>query len=73
MTPTSKPVTRVTGLTYRNAEGRQIVCTLGPGDVIYMRPKGTRREEAIDLISCYELAVKRRVAKERFDKAKGKR
>lgn len=72
MTPTTKPVTRVTVGTYHNSQRRALVCTLGPGDVLYMRPKGTRREEGIDLISCYEAAIKRRVLRERFEKAKGK-
>lgn len=73
MTPTSKPVTRVTLGTHR---GRQLVATLGPGDVLYMRQKGRRQVEGIDLASCYDSAVKRRVARERFEKAaarKGKR
>jgi hypothetical protein len=69
VTPIGKAVTRVTIASYHNAGRRQLVCTLGPGDVIYMRPKGTRRTEAIDLISCFEAAVRRRVAKERFEKA----
>lgn len=66
MTPTSKPVTRVTIGTHH---GRQLVATLGPGDVLYMRQKGRRQVEGIDLASCYDLSVKRRVAKERFEKA----
>jgi hypothetical protein len=73
MTPISKPVTRVSIYPYR---GRFLVATLGPGDVLYLREKGRHEPEAIDLLSCYHLAVKRRVMKERFDKAqarKGKR
>lgn len=66
MTPTSKPVTRVTIGAYH---GRQLVVTLGPGDVLYLRQKGRRQVEGIDLASCYERAVKRRVAKELFEKA----
>jgi len=66
MTPISKPVTRVTIGAHH---GRQLVATLGPGDVLYMRQKGRRQPEAIDLASCYDLAVKRRVGKERFEKA----
>lgn len=66
MTPTSRPVTRVTMGVHH---GRQLVATLGPGDVLYLRQKGRRQTEGIDLASCYDLAVKRRVARERFDKA----
>lgn len=66
MTPISKPVTRVTLGAHH---GRQLVATLGPGDVLYLRQKGRRQVEGIDLASCYEIAVKRRVARERFDKA----
>ena len=73
MTPISKPVTRVSIAAYHNAGRRQLVCTLGPGDVLYIRAKGTRREEGIDLISCFEAAIKRRVAKERFEKAAAKK
>ena len=73
MTPTNKPVTRVTIGAHR---GRQLVASLGPGDVLYLRQKGRRQVEGIDLASCYDLAIKRRVAKERFEKAaarKGRR
>lgn len=73
MTPISKPVTRISLIPYHNARRRALVCTLGPGDVLYLRPKGCRQAEGIDLISCYELAVKRRVMKERFDKAQARR
>jgi hypothetical protein len=66
VTPISKPVTRVTIGAHH---GRQLVATLGPGDVLYLRQKGRRQDEGIDLASCYDLAVKRRVAKERFEKA----
>lgn len=70
MTPTTKPVTRVTTLPHR---GRCLVCTLGPGDVLYLRPKGRRAAEGIDLASCYDLAVKRRVLRERWEKAKARK
>lgn len=73
MTPTSKPVTRLTQSSYHNSGRRALVCTLGPGDVLYLRPKGMHKAEGIDLISCYELAVKRRVARERFDKAQARK
>jgi len=66
MTPTSKPVTRVTIGTHY---GRQLVATLGPGDVLYIRQKGRHKLEGVDLASCYDLAVKRRVIKERFERA----
>lgn len=70
MTPTSKPVTRVTiGMHH----GRSLVATLGPGDELYLRQKGRRQSEGIDLASCYDLAVKRRVARERFEKAAARR
>lgn len=66
MTPISKPVTR---LTLGSHHGRPLAATLGPGDVLYLRQKGRRQIEGIDLASCYDLAVKRRVARERFHKA----
>jgi hypothetical protein len=70
VTPTSKPVTRVTTGTHR---GRRLVCTLGPGDVLYLRPLRRRQGEGIDLASCYDLAIKRRVARERWEKARAKK
>jgi hypothetical protein len=66
MTPVNKPVTRITIGVHR---GRQLVATLGPGDVLYLRQKGRRQVEGIDLASCYDIAVKRRIARELFEKA----
>jgi hypothetical protein len=70
MTPISKPVTRVSIAPHRR---RLLVCTLGPGDVLYLRLKRTRQVEGIDLGSCYDLAVKRRVLRERWEKAKARK
>ena len=70
MTPTTKPVTRVTTAAHR---GRRLVCTLGPGDGLYLRPLRRRQAEGIDLGSCYDLAVKRRVARERWEKARARK
>jgi hypothetical protein len=69
MTPISRPVTRMSLYPHR---GRLLVATLGPGDVLYIRQKGRRaaNAEGIDLASCYDLAVKRRVVYERLKKAK---
>lgn len=46
---------------------------MGPGDVLYLRHKGRRIAEGIDLASCFDLAVKRRVLRERWEKAKARK
>lgn len=70
MTPISRPVTRVTLLPHR---GRLLVVTLGPGDVLYLREKGRRYAYGIDLASCYDMAVKRKVARDRWERAQAKK
>lgn len=51
---------------------RRLVVTLLPGDVLGLRPEGTRRNEYIDLHACYDRAVKMRVASEQADKRRAR-
>lgn len=74
MTPLRKPVTRLTEITIRDgSKRRRLVATLAPGDILLLRPSGTRRQETVDLEACYALAVRQRVNAERMDKARAKK
>jgi hypothetical protein len=66
MTPISRVVRRVSLIPHR---GRHIVATLGPGDIVTLRPKGTRQEETVSLSWLYDQAVIRRVQYEKAKKA----
>ena len=69
MTPSTKPVTRVTSAYIRDRGMRPLVATIS-GSVLIIRGKGLRREEVIDIGACYHMAVKARVARERADRKK---
>ncbi len=76
MTKLNKPVTRSSETVIRDGgKLRQLVVTLYPGDVLGLRPAGTRRkrEEQISLAACYSLAVKQRVAAELREKKQQKK
>ena len=51
---------------------RAAVVTLYPSGVIGIRPEKTRREELLPLAAVWDVAVKKRVATERKDKAAAK-
>lgn len=69
MTPLDKPVSRKSNAIVRDrGVFRQLVVTLYPTGVLGLRPAKTRQEERVTLESCYSLAVKQRVAKERAEK-----
>lgn len=68
MTPSTKPVTRLTHAVVRDRGLRQIVATLH-GSLLILRGKGLRREETLDIATAYVIAVKQRVARERAEKA----
>lgn len=67
MTPSTKPVTRVTSAYVRDRGLRPLVVTV-QGSIITLRAKGCRREEIIDIGACYTLAVKQRIARERSER-----
>lgn len=59
-------VRRLTRATVREAgKLRQLVITIYPGDIIGLRPLGTRREEKIEMRAVYDRAVINRVNAER--------
>lgn len=67
MTPSSKPVTRLTSAYVRDKGIRPIVATI-TGSVIELRCKGRRQVETLDVASLYYQAVKARVISERAAK-----
>jgi hypothetical protein len=71
MTPSTKPVTRLTDVVVRDRGLRPLVATLH-GSLLIMRAKGCRRTEVLDIGAAYSLAIKQRVAFERAQKRKGK-
>jgi hypothetical protein len=64
MTPSTKPVTRVTSAWVRDQGMRAVVATI-TGSVIELRAKGRRQTEVVDVASLYYRAVKERVASEK--------
>jgi hypothetical protein len=76
VTPTSKRVTRVTVREYQSrfmgSSPRRLVVTLS-GDMILIRPKGTRRTEYCNILDVYERAVWSRVKSELVQKHNFKR
>lgn len=66
MTPISRPVRRMSLCPHR---GRLLVVTLGPGDIITLRPKKRRVGEVVSLGWLYDQAVIRRVMSEKAAKA----
>jgi len=67
MTPLTKPVRRLT----RGAlPGRRLVAELAEGDLLILRPHGTRRPETISLFDCYDYALRCRVNLARLEKAR---
>lgn len=64
MTPSIKPVTRLTSAYVRSRGLRPLVATLH-GSMLLLRPKGLRTSEVLDLGAAYSVAVKQRIASER--------
>ncbi len=50
-------------------KGRRLIITLERGDVITIRPEGTRRTETLSLFDVYEMAVVGRANREHREKA----
>ncbi len=68
-----KPVTRETRMTIRDrSERRSLMVTLLPGDVIEIRPKGTRARFSVDIETVFELAMKLEARRLAAEKAKTK-
>lgn len=69
MTPTSKPVTRRCMLPVRESRYRRLVVTLGPGDMLKLRPERTSQSEFISIAAIYSMAIKIRLAAEKAERA----
>jgi len=73
VTPSTKPVTRLTSAYVRDQGLRAVVVTI-TGSLIELRAKGRRQVEVVDVVSLYYQTVKNRVNAERrikkADKAK---
>ena len=67
MTPSTRPVSRITSAYTRNRGLRPIVATLH-GSMLILRCKGLRTSETLDLSWAYLEAVKQRVAREKAEK-----
>lgn len=67
MTPSIKPVRRLTGAFVREKGSRPLVATLH-GALLLLRPKGLRTEEVIDLSATWYRAVKERVARQKAER-----
>lgn len=66
MTPIRKPVTRMSDAMVRSTgkkKMRRLVATLGPGDVVVLRPEGLRQEFAVHLLDIWSLAMKHEAAR----------
>lgn len=64
MTPSTKPVTRLSSAYIRERGMRQVVVTI-TGSLIELRGKGLRTTETVDIASLWYQAVKARVMRDR--------
>jgi hypothetical protein len=64
MTPSTRPVTRLTSAYIFDRGTRPLVATI-TGSLIELRAKGLRTTETLDLASMYHFAIKARIARER--------
>jgi hypothetical protein len=69
MTPSTKPVSRMTSAYVLDRGMRPIAVTIR-GSLIELRAKGLRSTETVDVAALYQLAVKARVLRERAEKAR---
>lgn len=67
MTPSTKPVTRVSSAYVRERGMRPVVVTI-TGSLIELRAKGLRSVETVDVASLWHQAVKARVLREKAEK-----
>lgn len=72
MTPSTKPVRRLTPVYVRERGLRPLVITV-VGSIIILRAKGCRREETLPIEAAYHLAVKSRVLRQRAEKRQSKK
>lgn len=72
MTPSTKPVTRLSSAYVRERGMRPIVVTI-TGSLIELRAKGLRTVETLDVASAWYGAVKARVMREKAEKKAARR
>jgi hypothetical protein len=72
MTPSTKPVTRLTSAYFRDRGFRPIIATI-IGSMIELRCKGLRSVETIDVAALYSYALKARLADEKAQRKKNKK
>lgn len=71
MTPSTKPVTRITLAFFRDKGLRPIIVTIS-GSILELRCKGLRSRETIDISAVYGMAVRSRLASEKSERRKAK-
>jgi hypothetical protein len=72
MTPSTKPVTRLTSAYFRDRGFRPIIATI-TGSMIELRCKGLRSTETVDIAAVYSYALKARLADEKAQRKKNKK
>jgi len=69
-----KPISRRTraslGGNYGIDRNRRLVATLEPGDIITLRPEGTRRAESVSLLDVYHFAIRCKTNRANLEKAR---
>jgi len=74
MTSLTKPCRRVTrgalDLHHGKDRGRRLVAELAPGDLLTLRPLGTRRPETVSLFDVYAWAIRCRINRAHLEKAR---
>ncbi len=74
MTTIEKPCRRLTrgalDGSYGSDRGRRLVASFVPGDLIEVRPQGTRRAEVISIYDVFRYALRMRANREHLTKAR---
>ena len=77
MTTIEKPCRRLTRGALDGSHGpdrgRKLVASFVPGDLVEIRPQGTRRAEVISLFDIYRLSLRMRANAEHLQKARAKK
>lgn len=68
MTPSTRPVTRLTSAYVRDRGYRPLVITV-VGSIVEVRAKGLRQTETMDVAAIYSFALKSRLARAKAEKA----
>lgn len=67
MTPSTKPVTRLTSAYVRDRGLRPLVITVH-GSIVEVRAKGLRSTETMDIAAIYNFALKSRLTREKAER-----